>query len=169
MLSMGAVVRGEILTPGLVYQSGRVWLPSMFFDAEKRLARRYSLDLELTYTVVLKGKPVDSGSGRSIDWSSAGLRFVAERPIGVGLKLQLAARWPLTLDDGVQLKLVVSGKTVRTLDRETAVSITRYEFRTCGLSGNGRPFEAAQPGIACGATQDAGREPARASAGNAAG
>jgi hypothetical protein len=93
------------------------------------MAQRYLLDLDLTYSVLFRGKTVDSGSGRTVDWSSAGLRFIGERPIGLGRKLELAVRWPLTIDDGAPIKVVISGKTVRIKERVTVVRIDGYEFR----------------------------------------
>jgi hypothetical protein len=107
-------------------------LPQNFRDAnrvERRIAKRYLLDLDLTYAVLFRGKTVDSGFGHTVDWSSAGLRFVGERPIGLGRKLELAVRWPLTIDDGAPIKVVISGKTVRTKELVTAVRIDGYEFR----------------------------------------
>lgn len=118
-------------------QERRVRLPKQLPGAtqtEQRSATRYFLDLDLTYTVFAGGKTVDSGGGRTIDCSSAGLRFAAERPIGVGRKLELVVRWPMTLDDGVPLKLVVYGKSVRADKSGTAIRIVGHEFRTRGLS-----------------------------------
>jgi hypothetical protein len=116
----------------------RMRLPKRFRDAthtEQRRANRYFLNLDLTYTVFVRGKTVDSGGGRTIDCSSAGLRFTGERPIGVGRTIELAIRWPMTLDDGVPLNLVFSGKSVRVDDCETAIRIEGYEFRTRGHGG----------------------------------
>jgi hypothetical protein len=112
-------------------------LSKKFRDAahsEQRRTTRYSLSLDLTYTVIVGSRTVDHGGGRTIDCSSAGLRFVSERPIGVGRKLEIEVQWPMTLDDGVPLKLVVSGKSVRADNGETAIRIVGYEFRTRGLS-----------------------------------
>lgn len=101
---------------------------------ERRSVARYPIQLDLAYTVLFKGKIVDSGTGRTIDWSSAGLRFVCERPILEGRKMQLEVRWPLKLDNGVPLKLVVSAQALRTKECETAVRIVSYEFRTRGVT-----------------------------------
>jgi hypothetical protein len=112
-------------------------LSKRFRDAahsEQRRTTRYFLNLDLTYTVFAGSKTVDRGAGRTIDCSSAGLRFVSERPIGVGRKLELDVQWPMTLDGGVPLKLVVSGRSVRAENGETAIRIVGYEFRTRGLS-----------------------------------
>jgi hypothetical protein len=97
---------------------------------EQRKAKRYSLDLELDYKVFLRGKTVDSGAGRTIDCSHAGLRFSGERVIQAGRTLEVAIHWPVTLDDGMPINLVILGKSVRASERETAVRIVKHEFRT---------------------------------------
>jgi hypothetical protein len=102
--------------------------------SEQRRTARYFLSLEMTYTVFIANKAVARGVGQTIDCSSAGLRFVSDQPIGVGRKLEIEVQWPMTLDDGVPLKVVFSGKSVRAENRETAIRIVGYEFRTRGLS-----------------------------------
>jgi hypothetical protein len=109
--------------------------------SEQRRTTRYFLSLDLTYTVFAGSRIADRGVGRIIDCSSAGLRFVSDRPIGVGRKLEIEVQWPMTLDDGVPLKLVFSGKSVRAENRETAIRIVGYEFRTRGLSDNPRTYQ----------------------------
>lgn len=107
-----------------------VRLPKCCSRIEKRSAKRYPLDLDLNYTVLDGSDSPNSGRGRTIDVSSSGLRFAGERPIEVGLKIDLAVRWPVTLDGGVPLQLVGSGEVVRADNEETAVRILKYEFRT---------------------------------------
>lgn len=107
-----------------------VRLPKSRSRTEKRAATRYRLDLELHYTVFDCADSPNIGRGRTIDLSSSGLRFAAETPIGVGLKIELAVRWPVTLEGGVPLQLVGSGEVVRAAATETAVRIVKYEFRT---------------------------------------
>jgi hypothetical protein len=112
----------------------RAWMPKLLgtVRTEQRAAKRYPLDMDLTYTVSVRGQTVDSGCGCTIDFSSDSLRFKGERPIRVGRGLELAIHWPVALGDGVPLKLVVCAKTVRTDGDETAVRIVSYEFRTRG-------------------------------------
>lgn len=168
MISIDAVARrnGDLLYHR-ESKIRRIASPKRFPAAtrtEQRRARRYSLDLELTYSVVVRGRTVEAGCGRSIDWSSSGLRLVAERPIEPGRTVELAARWPLALDNGVPLNLVVCGKTVRTSEREIGVKIIRYEFRTRASSGERLRVEAGE----CIVMRNAGQEPAWALAGDAA-
>jgi hypothetical protein len=77
------------------------------------------------------------GSGRTIDLSSSGLSFTADRPLQTGQKLDVYIDWPVLLDGGVQLQLIMSGVVVRTGGTATALQIERHEFRTRrgGLKG----------------------------------
>ena len=127
-----------------------LWLRRNVGDAigvEQRRTKRYPLSLDLTYTVSFGRKILDYGGGRTIDWSSSGLRFVGERPIEVGRRLEIAIQWPLTLEDGVPLKVVVFGKSVRTAQCETSLQIDKYEFRTYRFSDERRLMDATRSPI----------------------
>jgi hypothetical protein len=73
---------------------------------------------------------LEIGSGRTIDMSSSGLSFTADRPLSIGQKLDLSIDWPAVLDGGVQLQLVASGVVVRTTGAMTAIRLERHDFRT---------------------------------------
>ena len=90
---------------------------------------RFKLVLEARFSIC-GTVPAETGLGRTIDMSSSGLRFQADRPLAVGLRLDVSIDWPVPLDGGVQLQLIVSGMVVRSNDTETAVRIERHEFRT---------------------------------------
>jgi c-di-GMP-binding flagellar brake protein YcgR len=105
-------------------------------SSERRGSTRFSLNLELHYTVSGRPGPMETGSGRTIDLSSSGLRFVAQRPLEQGLRLDVAIEWPVLLDGGVHLQLIAAGLVVWTKGAETALRIQRHELRTrrVGLS-----------------------------------
>jgi hypothetical protein len=73
---------------------------------------------------------VETGSGRTIDLSSSGLSFPADRSLETGQKLDVSIDWPALLDGGVKLQLIVSGVVVRTAGTATALQIRRHEFKT---------------------------------------
>jgi hypothetical protein len=73
---------------------------------------------------------VETGSGCTIDMSSSGLSFTADRPLLIGQKLDLSIDWPARLDGDVQIQLVASGVVVRSNGAVTALRIERHEFRT---------------------------------------
>jgi len=70
------------------------------------------------------------GSGRTIDLSSSGLSFIADRPLPIGQNLVVSIDWPVPLDGSVKLQLIMSGIVVRTNGTVTALKIRRHEFRT---------------------------------------
>jgi hypothetical protein len=97
---------------------------------ERRGSTRFSLNLELRYTVCGRRAPVEAGCGRTIDLSSSGMRFVAQSPLEPGLKLDVAIDWPVLLDGGVPLQLIAKGMVVWSKGTETAMQIERHELRT---------------------------------------
>ena len=99
-------------------------------SSERRTSVRFPLNLEVRYSVAGRRGPDEQGSGRTIDMSSSGLSFTADRPLSIGQKLDLSIDWPVLLDGDVQLQLVSSGGVVRTTRAVTALRIERHEFRT---------------------------------------
>lgn len=97
--------------------------------SESRAKVRFPISLNVRYSVVDKRVPFEGASGRTIDISSSGLSFTADKPLSVGQKLNLGIDWPVLLDGGVQLQMIVSGVIVRAGD-VTAIQIEYHEFRT---------------------------------------
>jgi hypothetical protein len=100
------------------------------------------MELELQYKI-LDLTSVEVGLGRTINMSSTGVLFMAERRFAVGDLLELAIEWPLPLENGCPLKLITVGRVVRSEDARAAIAIGRYEFRLRGgidpdrISGRG--------------------------------
>jgi c-di-GMP-binding flagellar brake protein YcgR len=105
---------------GLQWESG----------TERRASARFPLTLDVRYTVSGRRGNDETGSGRTVDLSSSGLSFIADGPLSVGQRLDLAIDWPALLDGGVQLQLIMSGIVVRTNGTLTALRIRRHEFKT---------------------------------------
>jgi hypothetical protein len=99
-------------------------------SSDSRSSVRVPMDLEVRYSVVRRRRSVEIGSGRTIDISSSGLSFTADRPLSIGQTLDVSIDWPVLLDGGVQLQIVASGVVVRTTGAVTAIRIERHEFRT---------------------------------------
>jgi len=97
---------------------------------ERRANTRFRLALEVRYTILQPGGKGATGSGVTIDVSSSGLSFLADNPLRVGQRLELAIDWPVMLDQGVQLQLTISGVVVRAETTITALRIERHEFKT---------------------------------------
>jgi hypothetical protein len=107
----------------------RVLLPTDK-SPERRASVRFPLILDLRYVVLGYPAPAESGSGRIIELSSAGLSFTAERPLSIGQKVDISIDWPVLLDGSVPLQLIMSGNVVRSDGSAVALKIERYEFRT---------------------------------------
>jgi hypothetical protein len=99
-------------------------------NLERRASVRFPLDLGLRYSIACRASPVENGTGRTIDLSSSGLAFTADKPIPVGAKVDVSIDWPAMLDGGVQLQLTMAGLVVRTSGNVTALQVLRHEFKT---------------------------------------
>jgi hypothetical protein len=99
-------------------------------NSERRASTRFALALEVRYAISGRRPPMDTGSGRTIDLSSSGLSFTADRPLLTGQALDVSIDWPVLLNGGTKLQLTISGLVVRTSGRATALQIRRHEFRT---------------------------------------
>jgi len=107
--------------------------------AERRRAARFAIEQEVRYKVFCRSS-VEVGTGKTINISSRGVLFSAERVLSPGERLELAMNWPAQLDNHCPLKLVTAGRVIRSQSRLAAMAIERYEFRTQGshgLAGNG--------------------------------
>jgi hypothetical protein len=87
----------------------------------------------MRYSVYGLYPPVERGSGQTIDLSSSGLRFTAQRPLEPGLTVDMAINWPVLLDERVQLQLIITRVVVWSCGTESALRIGRHELRTRGI------------------------------------
>jgi hypothetical protein len=99
-------------------------------SSERRGSIRFALTLEVNYAAADLRLPVKSGTGRTIDLSSSGLSFTAERPLPIGERLKVSIDWPVLLDGATKLQLALSGVVVRTNGTTVGLQIKRHQFRT---------------------------------------
>ncbi len=102
--------------------------------AERRTAVRFPIEQEVRYKVYNRNT-IEVGSGRTVNMSSNGVLFTTERSLNLGERVELSVNWPAHLDNRCALKLVTSGRVVRTSNQFAAIAIERYEFRTQGTHG----------------------------------
>jgi hypothetical protein len=102
------------------------------FSQDRRSKRRYPIELPVHYKIVKNYLVMGTGTGSSIDLSSGGIAFTSDTPLRVGSYLELSISWPVLLNQTCALKLVASGRVVRSEQNRTAISLDRYEFRTSG-------------------------------------
>ncbi|MDX2152693.1 MAG: PilZ domain-containing protein [Bryobacteraceae bacterium] len=117
-------------------------------DADRRSAKRYPIETDVTYRVMRGKKHLRSGTGRTVNISSKGLLLQAENPLPKGTDVELALEWPAMLNNECGLNLIVSGKVVRSEADISAVRILRYQFKTRGRrSSRAASATAASAGI----------------------
>ena len=94
---------------------------------ERRLRRRYELDLDMRYNLLRKDSAV---SAKVHDMNSRAICFMGREILAPGTMLELAIDWPVLLFGTRALQLKIRGSVVRSGGHGTAVSIMWYEFRT---------------------------------------
>jgi c-di-GMP-binding flagellar brake protein YcgR len=104
--------------------------------ADRRLAVRFPIEQEVRYKVI-KGNTIEVGSGRSLNISSNGILFTTERKLAPQERVEVAVNWPAHLNHKLPLKLVTTGRVVRSEDHQAAIEVERYEFYTQGAHGMG--------------------------------
>lgn len=102
--------------------------------AERRSAVRFPIEQEVRYKIYNRNT-IEVGSGKTVNMSSNGVLFTTERQLNPGERVELAVAWPAQLDNRCALKLVTTGRVVRSEPGKAAISIERYEFRTQGAHG----------------------------------
>jgi len=99
---------------------------------ERRGTERFPIVRDLRYRVLTSRGTPQSGTGKTIDFSSTGVLFSAQAPLPPGRRVELSISWPAQLDGRCALKLVARGRVTRSHGSEVAIEIDKYEFRTQG-------------------------------------
>jgi len=103
---------------------------------ERRSCDRFPIERDVRYKVFGTHKNVmQIGLGKSLNMSSSGVLFTTESILREGQRVELAVSWPVLLNDVLPLKLVASGRLVRSQGKRAAMSIDKYEFKTRGSNG----------------------------------
>ena len=123
--------------------------PGIYGD--RRADRRYPIELELRYKLIRRKRVLETGTGKTLDISSGGICFEAERSLPRGLSVELSITWPVLLRNVAPMQLLVTGKIVRHEDARIAVRMAQHEFRTLGL----REASAARPAMNSGFSNSA--------------
>jgi len=103
---------------------------------ERRQDRRYEIRLDLRWKLIRRRRTLESGTGCTVDLSSGGIYFETDRPLPVGLNVELSIAWPALLHNMAPLQLVAFGKIVRSNGMRTAMQMSQHEFRTVGINSD---------------------------------
>ncbi len=105
---------------------------------DRRNDRRYAIRLDLRWKLIRRRRVLDSGTGQSVDLSSGGILIETDRPLPVGLNIELSVAWPVMLHDTAPMQLVISGRIARSAGRLAGIRMMQHEFRTAGVSAEQR-------------------------------
>jgi hypothetical protein len=115
--------------------------PSMeLINGDRRDDHRYAVELDLEYRITGPGSHGECGLGKTIDIGRGGICYEGQHHLRAGDMAELLVDWPFLLQNRCPLRLILSGKVIWSDEGRCAVSISRYEFQTCGPR-----FQAASP------------------------
>jgi len=97
---------------------------------ERRARVRFPMQFELRYKLLEGDAIIASGAGATCDMSSGGVAFTSDLPLPTGVFVELSIAWPVLLDNGCPMRLIVFGKVLRAGLRRSVCSVEKYEFRT---------------------------------------
>jgi hypothetical protein len=104
-------------------------------SSERRGTSRYPVHEEVKYRIIQAKAPKTVGTGTTLNIGSGGILFTTEEKLPMGRLVELAVSWPARLGGTCPLKFVATGRVVRSEEKQAAVRIERYEFRTRGANG----------------------------------
>ncbi|MGD0363918.1 MAG: PilZ domain-containing protein [Bryobacteraceae bacterium] len=99
---------------------------------DRRLQRRYPIELDLEFRIMDGDRVVSTGAGRTGNMSSGGVLFHAAEGVPSGPHVELAVRWPAVLGNSPFLELRISGRLVRNDSGGVAMRMSRYHFEKLG-------------------------------------
>lgn len=102
--------------------------PLYALTSERRRSPRVPIQLALQYQASGRHFFI-GGGGHTIDISSRGVLFTTQSALQPGDGVELMISWPVSLDDGSPLSLVVQGRVARSVKGMAAVLIAQHRFR----------------------------------------
>jgi len=130
----GRLTRENDVFPAMRDASARNGTSLQAEHSDRRSAVRFPIEQDVRYKVFTRNT-IEVGLGKTVNMSSNGVLFTTERPLTLGERLEVAVAWPAQLDHKCALKLVTTGRVVRSENGAAAIAIERYEFRTQGIRG----------------------------------
>jgi len=101
-------------------------------QGDRRLQRRYPLELDVEFRIVDDDKVVSTGTGKTENMSSGGILFHPAEGVPNGPQVEIAVRWPAVLGNAPFLELRIFGRLMRNDGQGIAVRMSRYHFEKLG-------------------------------------
>ena len=95
-----------------------------FAQSERRQHRRYPITAQLEY--ILTG---NRAQATTLNISSGGVFLKTDQILPVGDQIRVLINWPVLLDQRCPLRLVITGRILRSDEAGAAVGIVRYDFK----------------------------------------
>ncbi|HWC97301.1 MAG TPA: PilZ domain-containing protein [Candidatus Sulfopaludibacter sp.] len=109
---------------------------------DRRSDRRYEMHLDLRWKLIRRKRVLETGVGNTVDLSSGGIQFNANRSLPVGLNAELSVSWPAMLHNTAPMQLVISGRIVRCDGHRVSLQMVQHEFRTVATVSEHRKLQA---------------------------
>ena len=111
-------------------------------SGDRRGVRRYPISLKLRWKFSRRKRLLESGTGTTLDLSSAGILFESDQQIPANGSVELSIAWPILLHNTLPMQLIITGPVIRISGCLVAVAIQQHEFRTArhvngAATGNG--------------------------------
>ena len=103
-------------------------LPELIQPAKS--GRMYPICIGLEFRTLDASRARIKGRGHTVFLSSSSVVFESEAGLPSGLPIELAINWPVKLEERVELRLCIRGRTANNAGNYTTVRIDRHEFRT---------------------------------------
>ena len=95
-----------------------------------RASVRLPINRSVRYTILGEKKRLrHAGLGKTLNMSSGGVLFTTEFQLPEGGRVELVVSWLARFNDALPVKLVLTGRLVRSGATQAAMSVDRYEFR----------------------------------------
>jgi hypothetical protein len=105
-------------------------------SVDRRTKKRFPFQREMRYKILEHNLSAGVGTGQTVDISSGGVSFTADRSLPADAMVEISMSWPVTLDNECPLRLVVKGRVVRNEGNAVACTIDKFEFRTQARANN---------------------------------
>jgi hypothetical protein len=103
---------------------------------DRRKSDRLPIGQDVRYKVLERGNRSGKvGIGKLLNMSGSGALFSTEFTLTEGERVELTVNWPAHLNAVTPLKLVTVGHVVRAEEKQAAIVIEKYEFKTRGSAG----------------------------------
>ena len=99
---------------------------------DRRLQRRYPLELDLEFRIIDGDRVVSTGAGRTGNISSGGVLFHPQEDVPCGPHVELSVHWPAVLGNAPFLELRIYGRLVRSDAHGAALRMSKYHFEKLG-------------------------------------